>query len=230
MRGLTWAVIPVLGLGTMAGAAMLDTVLTLPLSFDDGQGTTGTATVELLDPTDTSLSSLWGNLDWEFDLDFVGPVTGSVTVNNFEITDYGIGQNILTRILGLTWNFAPSGDIAGYQIIFMQGLQYSLSDFVFNAVDNTDPGYPFDDNALSGNYGWNIQGPDTMIDRRYLIFARPALDANNAPVLGPNDLPLIEVADVLVMSLDATLTPIPEPATLGLLALGSSLMLLRRRA
>ncbi len=224
----TLAVVPVLGLSAMVGAATFDSVVG-PLSFDDGQGTTGTATVELLNPTDTSLSGLWGNLEWEFDLDFIGPVTGTIAINDYTITDYGINFGIFTRVLGLTWSFTPSGDIADYQVIFLQGLQYSLSDSVINSISSLEPTYPFNPDALSANYGWVIPGPDTMIDRRYLIFARPVLDANNGPVLGPNSLPLIEVADVIVMSLDATLTPIPEPATLGLLALGSSLMLLRRR-
>ncbi|NJL31916.1 MAG: PEP-CTERM sorting domain-containing protein [Phycisphaerales bacterium] len=187
--------------------------------------------VELLDPADPSLDGLWvnSNLDWEFDLDFIGPVTGSISIVNFEISDYGIDSNNFTRILGLTWDYIPSGDIADYQVIFMQGLQSSSSNFVFNSIDSSNPNYPFDEFALSGNYGWVIPGPDNMLDQRYLIFARRVLDSNNDPVLGPNNLPTLQIADVILMSLDATLTPVPEPASLGLLALGSSMMLIRRK-
>lgn len=230
MLRFTWAAVPVLGLATIASAATFDSVVG-PLNFDDGQGTTGEATVELLDPADPSLDGLWvnSNLVWEFDLDFIGPVTGSISIVNFEISDYGVDSNNFTRVLGLTWDYIPSGDIADFQVIFMQGLKYSTSNFITNSLNSSDPTYPFDQFALSNNFGWVVPGPDMMEDRRYLIFARPVLDSNNDPVLGTNGLPTIQIADVILMSLDATLTPVPEPASLGLLALGSSMMLIRRK-
>jgi hypothetical protein len=223
-----WAWFPCMALGAVASAATFDSPV-LPIAFDDGIGTTGTAWAELIDPNDAALDGLWGHLDWEFDLSSVGTVPGTITVNSFNTVDYGIDAATQTRVLGLGWAFTPQGDIADYQIIFLQGLQTSLWNTVLNSLNDTDPGYPFDASALSGNYAWVLEGPELMEDRRYLIFSRPVLDFDSNPVLGPNSLPMIEVADVLVMSLDATLVQVPEPSLLGLLAFAPAVLLQRRR-
>lgn len=213
-----------IAVGSFASAQALtvDTSgMTGDLSYADGYSS-AVASIE-------HISSDASELDFMYN-DFVGngrtyqklpDLTGTLQVNNFGISTYGVDSTTNTRCIGLNWGFSATGASfdADPNLSYLLYNTVVLNASNFYAKDNNDntvATWPFnptpDVTSIGENYGWVIGGPDQMVDTRYLLFGKVVTDAN-----GNQE---VDVADGVKMTLTATLNPVPEPAPFAVMAIG----------
>lgn len=193
------------------------------LSFDDGMGNLGVASLEHISSNSPELQFLVNDLQFRgLDVVLADDYDGSIEFHEFGIETFGSG-GVYTdagyRVLGLRWMFYFSlNDPDTFSHAFASTVSSAHTNF-YNLEYSDSPIYPLQSDYqidVSGNFGWNLD-ETSYVDSRYVMLGQRSGDT-------------VTLYDGVKMTLKAQLAaPVPEPASVVALAAGGAALVRRRR-